>query len=223
MDIPKKILYTSLVVLLLLSSLAATLYALGYHNFNSLTVSNLFFKGRIALVPLGGVDESSWEVRLIKSHIEDIYGFEVEVLYMQQMPENAYGNPPSYSASLILDYLTTAMPDKYDKIVGVTDSSIYASKEGYSNWAVSGLSHIGGVACVISTHAFGEEKLSGGRFERRLSKASLHELGHTLGLPHCDKTPSCFMTHAHGQVKTIDSKEIILCGSCKRLITFTKR
>ncbi|MFD3003732.1 hypothetical protein ACFS7Z_25475 [Pontibacter toksunensis] len=182
----------------------------------------MFFKGKIALAPLAGVDESSWEVRFIKSQIEDIYGFEVDVLDRQKMPKSAYDSPPGYNASLLLDYLTAAMPNKYDKIMGVTDSSIYATKEDSSNWAVNGLSYNGGVACVISTHAFGIKKLNGGRYERRLAKASLHELGHTLGLPHCDNTPSCFMTEAREQVKTIDSEEIILCRSCKRLIAFAQ-
>lgn len=222
MEIPKRILHPSLVMLLLIATLATALFALGYYNLKRFTVSNLFFKGKIALVPLAGVDESSWELRFIESQIESIYGFEVDVLDRLEMPESTYDSPPSYNASMVLDYLAASMPDKYDKIMGVTDSSIYATKEDYSNRAVNGLSYNGGVACVISTHAFGEEKLHGSRYERRLTKASLHELGHTLGLPHCVNTPSCFMTEARGQIKTIDSEEIILCGSCRRLIAYTQ-
>lgn len=230
MEIPKRILYPSLVMLLLLAALATTLYALGYYNFKSMTVSNLFFKGKIALVPLV-VDEGStegwfeppYEVLLIKTQIEDIFSFEVDVLAMQEMPENAYYSPRgSYDARLVLDYLTAAKPDRYDKVIGLTDSDISANVQDSSGHSVIGLSYRGGEASIISTYRVGSEKLNGGRYERRLAKASLHEIGHTLGLPHCDNTPSCFMTEASGQVKTIDSEEIILCGSCRRLITYTQ-
>ena len=216
-------------MLLLTAALATTWYALGYYNFKRFTISNLFFKGKIALMPLTGADESpvvwleSWELRLIKSQIESIYGFEVEVLYMREMPENAYySTQGSYNAKLVLDYLITAKPGRYDKVIGITHRDISANNHNNSDRGVIGLSYLGGEACIISTHRFGSEKLSGGRYERRLSKASLHELGHTLGLAHCENTPFCFMTDARGQVKTIDSEEIILCGNCKRLINFTQ-
>lgn len=226
----KRILYLGLVMLLLLAGLAITLYALGFYNFKSLTVSNLFFKGKIALVPLvvdegstEGWFESPYEVQLIKTQIENIFGFEVDVLAMQEMPENAYYSPRgSYDAKLVLDYLTAAKPGRYDKVIGLTNSDISANIQDSSGHSVIGLSYRGGEASIISTYRVESEIRSGGWYERRLTKASLHELGHTLGLPHCDNTPSCFMTEARGQIKTIDSEEIILCGSCRRLIAFTQ-
>lgn len=157
MDIPKRILNTGLVMLLLSATTATTMYTLGYHTFNSLTVSNLFFKGRIALVPLG-VDEGStegwlkspYEVRLIKSQIEEIFGFEVDVLAWQEMPESAYLSPiESYNAKPVLDYLTKAKPGRYDKVIGLTNSNIVANADGPYYRDVIGLSYLGGVASVI--------------------------------------------------------------------------
>ena len=220
----KKTLYAVLAMLLLAAALATAFYALGYYNFKSLTVSNLLFEGKIALVPLAGVDESSWEVRLIKSQIEDTYGFEVDVLYRQEMPERAFYSPNGlYRASQVLSHLAAAMPDGYDKVIGVTDSGIFTTTDVVYDRAVIGLSQQGREACVVSTYWLKVKKITGGQYERRLSKSSLHELGHTLGLPHCDNTPSCFMTDARGQAETIDSEDIALCGSCKRLISFTQR
>jgi len=229
MEIPKKILYTGLVVLLLLSAIATTLYTLGYHNFNSLTVSNLFFKGRIALIPLGieegtteGWLKSPYEVRLIKSQIEEIYGFEVDVLTWQEMPESAYLSLiESYNAMLVLDYLTAVKPERYDKVIGLTNSNIVANFDGLYR-DVIGLSYRGGVASVISTLTIRTHKFSDGHYYRRLTKASLHELGHTLGLPHCNNTSYCFMKEAREQVKTVDSENIILCDNCKKSIAFTQ-
>ena len=51
----------------------------------------------------------------------------------------------------------------------------------------------------------------------RLWKISIHELGHTFGLPHCPNK-GCLMQDAHGTVKTVD-EESELCGDCRARFT----
>jgi predicted Zn-dependent protease len=47
---------------------------------------------------------------------------------------------------------------------------------------------------------------------KRLLKESVHELGHTLGVSHCDDY-RCVMAPSHA-VEWIDLKEARLCGKC---------
>jgi archaemetzincin len=50
--------------------------------------------------------------------------------------------------------------------------------------------------------------------DRRILKEAVHELGHTLGLAHCDDY-SCVMASSHS-VEWIDLKEPAFCESCGR-------
>jgi archaemetzincin len=54
-------------------------------------------------------------------------------------------------------------------------------------------------------------------FRERLRKEALHELGHTLGLRHCQDY-RCVMASAHA-VEWIDLRDSALCESCQALAT----
>ena len=42
----------------------------------------------------------------------------------------------------------------------------------------------------------------------------MHELGHNLGLKHCDKDAKCLMRNAAETVKTVDQVDLKLCTYC---------
>jgi archaemetzincin len=50
-------------------------------------------------------------------------------------------------------------------------------------------------------------------FERRVIKEVIHEVGHMLGLPHCNKR-NCVMTFSN-TVGQVDRKTKYLCEMCK--------
>ena len=49
----------------------------------------------------------------------------------------------------------------------------------------------------------------------RLAKVAVHEIEHTLGLPHCP-TRGCLMEDAEGKVVTVD-RERNFCAHCRQL------
>jgi len=56
---------------------------------------------------------------------------------------------------------------------------------------------------------------------QRSEKEAVHELGHTLGLPHCQNF-ECVMHYSHS-VEYIDIKRNVFCPDCSRMAGFRSR
>jgi len=108
------------------------------------------------------------------------------------LPVFAYHAPRNrYKADSILTFLQNlAKPNEI--WIGITTKDISTKKGEYPDWGVMGLAYRPGNACVVSTFRLKKENL-----KHQLFKVSIHELGHTMGLPHCS-IPSCFMRDAEG-------------------------
>ena len=52
----------------------------------------------------------------------------------------------------------------------------------------------------------------------RFKKICIHELGHNLGLHHCENYDKCVMRDAAETIKTIDHVDLMLCDKCKNKI-----
>lgn len=136
-------------------------------------------------------------------------------------PKAATAEKARYSADALLTYLQGIEVRPRDKILGVTELDIVTEKNGVPNWGILGLGDIAGKTCVISTFRMRRKWENGGAPEslvrERLWKVSIHELGHTLGLPHCPNK-GCLMQDAHSTVKTVDD-EHDLCTDCRARFT----
>ena len=76
---------------------------------------------------------------------------------------------------------------------------------------------MGGPCAVVSVHRLRQEFYGLDRddalLSQRLLKESVHELGHTLDLRHCQDY-RCVMASSHS-VEWIDLRESTLCDSCR--------
>jgi archaemetzincin len=158
--------------------------------------------------------------------IRSSYGFYVEVLPQTPMPRQFFVNikSPRYRADSILVFLRNNKPSSVDLVLGLTRYDISITDRDwtgrvkepsskYADWGVFGYGFQPGVSSVVSTFRI-QHKNPSVTIER-LIKICLHEVGHNLGLRHCE-SDHCFMKDAAEKISTIDQVDRKLCSACKR-------
>ncbi|MDJ1485322.1 matrixin family metalloprotease [Cytophagaceae bacterium YF14B1] len=183
----------------------------------------------VAIQPLGQYDTELTSI--IEKAIKKYYGVKVTVLKAKPIPKSHFVNvkSPRYRADSIIHYLKETRPASADYVLGFTDVDVSVTKtddfgrikepiERYKDWGVMGLAYLSGRSCVVSTFRL---RSNGKLLNERVTKVTLHELGHMLGLPHCDNE-KCFMADAVESIKTIDNARLDLCETCKKKIGMLK-
>jgi archaemetzincin len=117
-----------------------------------------------------------------------------------------------YNSSVILSQIKVfaASNAGFDRVLGVIDVDVFASGLNY----VFGEAYMPGKAALISLWRlkpdfYGETAGSDVLVSRTLKEA-VHELGHTLGLHHCEKG-FCVM-HFSNSIFDTDKKQSLFCG-----------
>jgi archaemetzincin len=165
----------------------------------------------IALLPLGEVGED--ELRFVDELMGAAFGADTLVLDAMETPRHAYSVPRAqYDADVLLDELFARFPERSLRVVGVTQADLYVAGRTF----VFGYAHLSDGVAVYSSARFREEfygrKRDLGRQRLRVSRALIHELGHTFGNPHCID-PNCVM-HPVTHVETLDALAPWYCANC---------
>ena len=117
-----------------------------------------------------------------------------------------------YHSTEILARMQAKVGPECWRVLGVTDSDLYIPILTF----VFGEAQMGGSVALVSTHRLRQElyglPADEELFRERLLKESLHELGHTLDLRHCEDY-RCAMAGSHA-VEYIDLKETAICQEC---------
>lgn len=158
----------------------------------------------IDIQPFRGVDAA--EYRALYASLKKVYP-SVQLKPPVELPATAYYRPRNrYRADSLINFLEQRTA-KGHVTIGITHKDISTSKGKIIDWGVMGLGLCPGNACVVSGFRVSREEKA-----IQLYKVSIHELGHTFGLPHCSNK-ECYMRDAEGGNPTHEEKDF--CESCK--------
>lgn len=121
-----------------------------------------------------------------------------------------------YHSTLILSKILMNIPNDAEKIIGVTRVDIFIPILTY----LFGEAQLGGKGAIVSTYRLRNEFYGLPSDDillyTRTLKEFLHELGHTMGLVHCQDY-ECVM-HFSTYVEDIDLKKPQFCSVCKKIL-----
>lgn len=166
---------------------------------------------RIVLVPVGEVDPAV--LSRLKEDLPCIFDAEIELLPAIPLDRRHFIKARGqYHADSLLGEFSPIVRAPGAVLLGVTEADLFSP----------GLNFVFGIAshgkALISTSRLRPEYSGGGSdagvFRRRVLVEAVHELGHALGLPHCEY-PGCVMYFSNW-IGDTDRKGPGFCFRCAR-------
>lgn len=148
----------------------------------------------------------------LKKYIEEIYNMKTEIINISVNLQKAYNKKRNqYHATILLNEIQKKSPKDTFRLLALVDKDLYTE----------GLNFIFGQACgkfcIVSINRFKpclwmNKKQEMEILFSRVLKTSIHEIGHTFGLLHCDN-PKCVMFFSNW-IGDTDRKSHEFCPTC---------
>jgi len=172
----------------------------------------------IAIQPFNNYDESMLNSLVID--IRDFYNKETILLKSIEIPAHFYDTTmKQYSADSLIMFLSKLRNDIITAIVGLTHEPIFIIKKSnlmsYYDEHLFGYAHQPGNACLVSDFKFNSDYQT--LYFKRLRKVIIHEMGHNLGLAHC-QNEKCLMSEKNGNTINLDNGGNDYCQKCKKIL-----
>lgn len=144
---------------------------------------------------------NSHTVEILKNCLKEVFKTEVFVLPASEASLRCY-NPSrrQYNSTCLL---RTLPPIRVT--LGVTGKDIYATGMNF----VFGEAELGGARAILSV--FRLSTVDSKLYEERVVKEAMHEIGHVLGLKHCQN--HCVMKFSNS-IEEVDKKPATFCKDC---------
>ena len=168
----------------------------------------------IYIQPLGKV--TPVYIEQIKKSVKSFYGYDCKVLPQKKITKDIISKVTKrIEANKVLAKFNSNI-----NLLLLTEKDICHFKD--KNRLEYGIFGLGGIkknknTCIVSTFRlkFGATKQ---KTLKRLEKVALHEIGHNLGLNHCENNKECMMSAAKGTIKQVDREKVWFCKKCWNLI-----
>lgn len=166
----------------------------------------------VHLLPVGTIETRLLEQ--LRTAIPQCLPVRCEILPGNLDPGPAYHSErQQFHSSELLQRLRVFVRPHDWRLLAVADIDLYIPILKY----VFGEAQLGGPCALVSVYRLRQEFYGLDRddelLSQRLLKESIHELGHTLDLHHCDHY-RCVMASSHA-VEWIDLRETHLCEACQ--------
>jgi len=166
----------------------------------------------VDLLPVGAIDR--YLLESLQQSIPRSLPVECAILPFNLDPAPSYhAERQQFHSSEILQRMRALVRAKDWRFLGITDVDLYIPILKY----VFGEAQVGGPCALVSAFRLRQEFYGLDRndvvLSERLVKESIHELGHTLNLHHCQDY-RCVMASGHA-VEWIDLRENALCPDCR--------
>lgn len=169
---------------------------------------------RLAVVPLGNVDAEL--VTHVAQEIARRFNFEVVTQAPLSLPQAAWYAPRKrWRAEKLLTYLSEGGLIQADRVAAITEAPISTTKGNIFDWGIAGLGTLAGKSSVFTAYLFHKfKKKDPKRYRRYMANLVMHEVGHTLGLPHCEDA-HCVMADAKGNaIRAAELSNNEFCPVC---------
>ncbi|WP_256684615.1 archaemetzincin family Zn-dependent metalloprotease [Halococcus qingdaonensis] len=170
----------------------------------------------VDIVPVGDVPAPI--KRAASAGLRSVYDCDVMLHDASALPDDAYDEGRGqYRAEAFIEF--AGHVGSAEKNIALTTEDLFYRRRNY----VFGLAYLSGNGSVVSTYRL-QTAADGGSLDRsdddvfseRVRKEVVHEIGHTLGLEHCDDE-RCVMNFSP-TVREVDVKNQQLCADCSTLV-----